>query len=366
MWTTSAVLRLLASSQMAWMALVLAHDHRRDRSAQATVFFLVCCVAHTMGPLVLGSGLPAPATDLFTLLVLLLPYSFWLLAKVHFDDEFRFCDRHLALLLIYVAIGYGCWRGLTGRWPAALLPGAPDQLWHLVPRVLGLALLAHALITIYVDTRSDLVVSRLKLRYGVLWLSGTYILVELLAEAFVLGSPAEAAAGMVNAAATFVIVFGLTAASVRIRPDILRPPRLESDAPVLDRHLADRLRVLVDDEQVFRQEGLTIGALAERLDAHEHKVRHLINDQLGFRNFNAFLNHYRIRDAQRALADPSRRHLNVAEVAYEVGYRSLGPFNKAFKDATGLTPTEFRASRTAPGHEPGSGPVRSAGTGSAA
>ena len=366
MWTTAAVLRLLASSQMAWMALVLAHDHRRDRSAQATVFFLVCSVAHTMAPLALGSGLPVMATDLFSLLALILPYSFWLLAKVHFDDEFRFCDRHRALLLVFVAIGYGCWRALTGRWPAALLPGAPDLLWRLLPRVLGLALLAHALITIYVGTRSDLVVSRLKLRYGVLWLAGTYILAELLAEAFLLGSPAEAAAGLLNAAATFVIVFGLTAASVRVRPDILRPPRLPPDAPVLDKHLAERLRGLVESDQVFRQEGLTIGALAERLDAQEYKVRQLINDQLGFRNFNAFLNHYRVRDAQRALADPARRHRSVAEVAYEVGYRSLGPFNKAFKDATGLTPTEFRASRSAPRHEPGAGPVPSAGTGSAA
>ena len=142
MWTTAAVLRLLASCQMAWMAVVLALDHLRDRSAQATVFFLVCCVAHTMVPLVPGSGLPVPATDLFALLALLLPYSFWLLAKVHFDDEFRFCDRHLALLLVFVAIGHGCWRGLTGRWPAALLPGAPDLFWRLIPRVLGLALLA--------------------------------------------------------------------------------------------------------------------------------------------------------------------------------------------------------------------------------
>lgn len=366
MWTTAAVFRLLASFQMAWMALVLAHDHRRDRSAQATVLFLGCCVAHTMAPLALTAGLSVPALDLFSLLAFLLPYSFWLLAKVHFDDEFRFCDRHLALLLAYAAIGHACWRGLTGRWPAVLLPDAPDLFWRLVPRVLGLALLAHALVTIYVGTRSDLVISRLKLRYGVLWLSGTYILVELLTEALVLGSPAEATAGMVNAAATFVIVFGLTAASVRIRPDILRPPRLPSDAPVLDPHLANRLRGLVEDEQIFRREGLTIGALAERLGAHEHKVRHLINDQLGFRNFNAFLNHYRIRDAQRALADPARRSLNVAEVAYEVGYRSLGPFNKAFKDATGLTPTEFRASRTAAREEPGAGPVPSAGTGSAA
>jgi AraC-like DNA-binding protein len=83
------------------------------------------------------------------------------------------------------------------------------------------------------------------------------------------------------------------------------------------------------------------------MDAHEHKVRQLINSRLGFRNFNAFLHHFRIQEARRVLADPAQSHVGVAQVAYQVGYRSLGPFNKAFKELTGLTPTEFRTARLA-------------------
>jgi AraC-like DNA-binding protein len=177
----------------------------------------------------------------------------------------------------------------------------------------------------------------------VLFLSGTYILLELLGEAVLLGSPAEPVADLVNAATMVVCVFFLTAACARIQPEALRPPRLQSDAPVLDPRLADELRALLEREEVFRQEGLTIGNLAERLRVHEYKVRQLINDQLGFRNFNAFLNHYRVREVCRQLADPATKHRSVAEIAYQVGYRSLGPFNKAFKDATGVTPTEFRS-----------------------
>ena len=144
-----------------------------------------------------------------------------------------------------------------------------------------------------------------------------------------------------------LLALGLVTASLRVRPDLLRPPRLDPEAPVLDPRLAESLHRLVEVERVFREEGLTIGGLAQRLSVHEYKVRQLINDQLGFKNFNAFLNHYRVRDAQRLLADPETRHRNVAEVAYEVGYRSLGPFNKAFKDTTGQTPTEFRTARLA-------------------
>ena len=32
----------------------------------------------------------------------------------------------------------------------------------------------------------------------------------------------------------------------------------------------------------------------------------------------------------------------ILEIAYELGYQSIGPFNKAFKDLKGLTPTAYR------------------------
>ena len=82
--------------------------------------------------------------------------------------------------------------------------------------------------------------------------------------------------------------------------------------------------------------------MAERLGEQEYKVRQLINARLGFRNFGAFLNHYRVREARSVLADPGQKQLGVAEVAFRLGYSSLGPFNRAFKEIVGQTPTEFR------------------------
>ena len=99
---------------------------------------------------------------------------------------------------------------------------------------------------------------------------------------------------------------------------------------------------LIEGEQIFKTEGLTIGALAERLGEPEYKVRQLINARLGFRNFGAFLNHYRVREACKILADSGQRQLGVAEIAYRYGYASLGPFNRAFKEIVGQTPTDYR------------------------
>jgi AraC-like DNA-binding protein len=111
---------------------------------------------------------------------------------------------------------------------------------------------------------------------------------------------------------------------------------------VVDPILLRRLDHLMTVERAYRQEGLAIGALAARLDVPEHRLRQAINEGLGYRNFNAFLNHYRIEDARRALSDVTQRDVPVLTIAMDAGFQSIGPFNRGFKAETGVTPTEFR------------------------
>ncbi len=99
----------------------------------------------------------------------------------------------------------------------------------------------------------------------------------------------------------------------------------------------------MDAGEAWRREGLTIGALAEEVGVPEHRLRRLINDNLGHRNFAAFVNTRRIEAAKALLADPAQARTTVAAIAFELGFGSLGPFNRAFKEATGKTPTEWRA-----------------------
>jgi len=344
MWTTVEVFRLLAALPMALLFVVLVRDHREDRSAQATLLFLAAAFAHSVLPLA-ERWAPVLVVHLVAIVCGLVAGSFWVLAKVHFDDDFRLDGGHVALLAAATLVGWTAWMGLTERLPEAWPQAVSPAVFVLVPKAIGLAFVVLALLTVWEGTRHDLVVSRLRLRYPVLGLTGAYLLVKLLVDAFVEGTSGAAAAGMATDLVRFLLVAGLVTASFRIWPDLLRPARAASAAPPADPRLLGGLLRLVEEQGLYRQEGLTIGALAEKLGAHEYKVRQLINDELGFRNFNAFLNHYRVLEAQRLLADAARRHLTVAQVAYEVGYRSLGPFNKAFKDTTGHTPTEFRAAR---------------------
>jgi AraC-like DNA-binding protein len=73
----------------------------------------------------------------------------------------------------------------------------------------------------------------------------------------------------------------------------------------------------------------------------------LINNELGFRNFNAFLNHHRIVDACQRLADPTKKEVAILDLALEVGFGSITSFNDAFKKQLNMTPTAYRKQKMA-------------------
>ena len=75
-------------------------------------------------------------------------------------------------------------------------------------------------------------------------------------------------------------------------------------------------------------------AAAALVGAPEHRLRKLINGTLGHRNFADYVNGRRIEAAKVALADPEQALKSVSTIAYELGFASLGPFNRAFRAAT--------------------------------
>ncbi len=93
---------------------------------------------------------------------------------------------------------------------------------------------------------------------------------------------------------------------------------------------------------VWQVEGLTVSALAQRVKAPEHQVRKAINQELGHRNFASFINSARIDAAKAKLRAPDAAGQTILEIAYDVGFSSLGPFNRAFREATGLSPSDYR------------------------
>ena len=113
-------------------------------------------------------------------------------------------------------------------------------------------------------------------------------------------------------------------------------PPAEQDAGVA------RVREAFEVEQIYRQPGLTVAELARHLALPEYRLRNLIHEHLGFRNFNALLHHYRVAEVCDALADPGQNSTPVLTLALSAGYQSINPFNRAFRELKDTTPTEYR------------------------
>ncbi|MEN7342172.1 MAG: AraC family transcriptional regulator [Pseudomonadota bacterium] len=107
-------------------------------------------------------------------------------------------------------------------------------------------------------------------------------------------------------------------------------------------HQLDALERLMIEAEAFKVPDLSIKRVARELGIGEHLLRPLINSHLGHRNFPAFLNHYRVSFATERLQDATQRDLQIARIATDAGFHSLSAFNRAFKQATGKTPTAFR------------------------
>jgi AraC-like DNA-binding protein len=286
---------------------------------------------------------------------------FWLWARAAFDDDFVLRPWHGALWVAIVGLQIFV-AGWTPRWPALGL--AIDQALSVAYLALALLAAAQTLVT----WRADLVAKRRRLRAVVLIGSSAYIAMG----AFVNLSPPPASGSSLVSLAN---AFGLCALVSLSGWDLFRaiPPESARSLPApgkvlgetrfaaadgaerptaIDAALLRRLEYLMSVERAYRREGLTIGSLSAELGVPEYRLRQLINEGLGHSNFNAFLNRYRIEEAKAALADPGQKDVPVLTIAMDTGFQSIGPFNRAFKAATDVTPTEFRrlaAARNASG-----------------
>jgi AraC-like DNA-binding protein len=260
---------------------------------------------------------------------------FWLFATMLFDDRPFTWSRlgPVAVLLAVAAIGWGLPR------PTA------NGVW-LVHNALELALVAHVFAVIGRSWRGDLVEPRRSLRGPFLAAVALYAAVlSGLEIAEALGS-APAGSGLAVAATLALVSAGGALVFLQARPDLFEAParpREPAAVAARDAPFLARLEKLVQEEEVWRREGLTIGALAGLVGVPEHRLRRLVNDRLGHRNFADFLGTHRIAAAKRELADPERAARGIAEIAFALGYASLGPFNRAFKEATGTTPSAWRS-----------------------
>jgi AraC-like DNA-binding protein len=102
-----------------------------------------------------------------------------------------------------------------------------------------------------------------------------------------------------------------------------------------------RLLRHMDTKKPYLDADLTIQDVAESLNIPRHYLTQVINEKLN-KNFYQFINEYRIEEVKRLLVDKDYQKFTITAVAFEAGFNSKSAFNSAFKEITGMTPTEYK------------------------
>ena len=340
-------LRLMAIGQLALIARGVWRSGAAPMLRRVTASLLVGVIGYLVNSGPQFPALPIPLRLMVVLASNLAPLFLWLFAHAVFD---RTPDRRIGIAGFVLIIGSVA-VFVVRRWCEPLLPLA-DVVGHTVAALF----VVHSIAIALTNRDDDLVEARRRFRLAFVLAVAVLSIGVLASEAwFGFGhEPVWLLTGESLVIALTVLTLGT--AMLETDPALLAPPP-GREAPAGD-PLSPAERVLHGKldaamaQRVWLEPGLTIGMLAARLEVPEHRLRALINRRLGHRNFSAFLNAHRIAEARAVLADPARVDLPVLTMAMDLGYGSLAPFNRAFREAVGQTPTEFRRAAFADPEKP--------------
>lgn len=290
----------------------------------------------------------------------------WVAVRALFDDHFRWSVP--VLMLLGVATLIGLLANLPyfpdGDGPFRTFPAGAPVVW--LGSLHSLCMLFFSLLALWEVARGwrgDLVETRRATRrwvaMGISLYAGMALVIEIALKGHAVGRLLPALHILGIGTISFWLALLVTRRSLSevlgfadVEPPLPQPLPAESGEtelqsppvaePANDKVMRrlEELEHAMTQGRAYRREGLSLADLAQTMNMPEAMLRELINQRLGFRNFNDFLHHHRLREATERL---SREDLPVLSIALECGYGSIGPFNRAFKQRMGVTPTEFRA-----------------------
>jgi AraC-like DNA-binding protein len=320
---------------------LLFRDHRQALAAKlalamnaAIICHVVASVPGPFGPIsAIDIALDAGSSAVFA--------TFWLFTRAWFEDEPRFGWRIWAIAAAPTLIVV-----IVDIYRLDEIPAA-SPFWFPLLRAMWFALGISGLWIAWRGRADDLVEQRRVLRLRLAAAIGSLAIIVNIVEiaVFIFGAPISWRS--VTQFGILLTTALLCASMFSVRqPDLfgqVRKPDEDMPKAPSDDPLAARLRAHMASELPHRDEGMTIAKLAGQLGEQEYRLRRLINGQLGYRNFASFLSGYRLSEVKSALADPTQKEVPILTIALDAGFGSLGPFNRAFRDVEGMTPSAYRA-----------------------
>lgn len=101
----------------------------------------------------------------------------------------------------------------------------------------------------------------------------------------------------------------------------------------------EEIKIHIDKQQLFLDNGLTLTQLAKATGYSLHHVSQAIN-QVSGKHFFDFINGFRVEAVKHYLKTEPKKA--IIDIGFQSGFNSKSAFYKAFRKHTGMTPSEYR------------------------
>jgi PAS domain S-box-containing protein len=102
-----------------------------------------------------------------------------------------------------------------------------------------------------------------------------------------------------------------------------------------------KLKDLLQKEKLYLDPNLSLKNVADRLATNTKYLSQVVNNHSG-KNFQYFINSYRVAEAKKQIMDSDNNNLTLYGIALQCGFKNKSTFYKVFKEITGQTPREFQ------------------------
>lgn len=130
-------------------------------------------------------------------------------------------------------------------------------------------------------------------------------------------------------------------AAFEVMPDAATPAVEGSSESFIPPEWIQKVTQAMVGEKMYRNPELTLTDLANHLGTNPSLLSKIINRSFG-KNFNDYVNQYRVLEVKENLANPNNAHLTIMSLAYDAGFNSKATFNRAFKKFTGDNPKRYQ------------------------
>jgi AraC-like DNA-binding protein len=335
----------LAISQLLFMGLCYLAHYGQQPLSRLVAILSIGLTSYIILVMPVTQSAPLPFQQILWMLAISAPFLLWMIGHRLFSNQSAPPAWAWLVLLTYTTLHL---IGLSAESMGRELDGLLFALFNYLPQTIMLAFSAHAMLLALHHFSNEIAEPRRNLRVAFVLSMG--LLVSLIVASGFLAFLPEIghiffiSVIFIHALFFNMFIFRLHEESIHLTApgERVAPPNIRTFYSRSDKTFYGQLNATLERDLLYASPGLTIKTLADAMQVREYMLRRFINQKLGYRNFNQFLNEFRVGKAIEILKENGENSAKISSIALDVGYASLSSFNKAFKELQGITPSVYR------------------------